>query len=188
MRGAICFLLAIVLIEHSHAVTVWAGPGGFDPSNGTTDAMNRIYAYTATESGVTPSQYSVDAHGLPKWLVSDRSGSTLFAASNPSQGAGAVASFRIAAGTAHLQFLSRALTNGSNVVHMALDTSERWLLAASYNGGSITVHPVASTGHVGAYTSITFHTGHGPDPSRQLSPHPHCIVVGPRGNDEVQAK
>src|SRR6266699_2416348 len=42
-----------------------------------------------------------------------------------------------------------------------------YLLAANYDGGSVSVHPVAADGSLGPRTDLVQHTGSGPDPERQ---------------------
>lgn len=62
--------------------------------------------------------------------------------------------------------------------HLAVDATGRTLLAANYREGFVAAIPLRPDGTLGAPTKIQ-HTGRGPDPKRQHTPHPHSVTVAP---------
>lgn len=55
----------------------------------------------------------------------------------------------------------------------------RYLLAANYGSGSVSVHPVGADGRLGARTDLVVLDGRGPDPRRQQGSHAHQVVHDP---------
>lgn len=78
-----------------------------------------------------------------------------------------------------LRALSSQLTGGADPCYLTTDRSGRFLLVANYSGGSVASFPILSDGGIGSAASFIQHTGRGPDPDRQASPHAHCIIPDP---------
>lgn len=108
------------------------------------------------------------------------SGTTVFAVEETS--AGRVHSFHLN-GTA-LSPLSTQDSGGADPCHLLILPSGRHLLAANYSTGSVSVHPVKSTGVLGSASDLVEFTGCGPVRGRQDSSHPHHITVRP-GTGEI---
>ena len=107
----------------------------------------------------------------PSYLVADPHLPVLYAVdelTDPS-----VASFAIA-DDGGLTELSRQSTGGGSPCHL-LRHPAGYLLAANYDGGSVSVHPIAADGTLGPRTDLVQHTGSGPDPERQQGPHAHEV-------------
>jgi 6-phosphogluconolactonase (cycloisomerase 2 family) len=66
-------------------------------------------------------------------------------------------------------------TKGSGPTHVSVHASGRYLLAANYNSGSVTVLPLSADGRIGAATDVVQHTGDTRDP------HAHQTVTDPSG-------
>lgn len=62
--------------------------------------------------------------------------------------------------------------------HIAIDATNRALLAANYGGGYVATMSIAADGTLGLPTIIQ-HTGHGPNPQRQEKPHVHSVTLSP---------
>ncbi|MEO6567649.1 MAG: lactonase family protein [Opitutaceae bacterium] len=62
--------------------------------------------------------------------------------------------------------------------HIAVDRTGHILLVAHFNGAFIAALPIEADGSVGK-PGITRHVGHGFDPVRQASPHPHSATISP---------
>ena len=91
---------------------------------------------------------------------------------------GGVAAFaRGADGT--LAPLGTASSGGAEPAHLTLDPSERFLVAGTYGGGSISVFALADDGALGERVAFVQHEGRGPDPERQASPHVHQLSFDP---------
>src|SRR6266511_4387922 len=75
-----------------------------------------------------------------------------------------------------LRELNRQPTGGAAPCHL-LRHPAGYLLAANYDGGSVSVHPIRPDGSLGARTDLVRHTGSGPDPERQAGPHAHEVKL-----------
>jgi 6-phosphogluconolactonase len=78
--------------------------------------------------------------------------------------------------------LGQQSTGGADPCHLALSPDGRWLLAANYTSGSVSVHPVEDGGSLGARTDLVQHRGTpGPQVDRQDGPHAHQVVFAGDG-------
>src|SRR6266511_1036638 len=75
-----------------------------------------------------------------------------------------------------LRELNRQPTGGAAPCHL-LRHPAGYLLAANYDGGSVSVHPIRPDGSLGARTDLVRHTGSGPDPERQAGPHANEVKL-----------
>jgi 6-phosphogluconolactonase len=74
-------------------------------------------------------------------------------------------------------------TGGRQPCHLAVTADGRFLLAANYSSGSVSVHPLDPDGAVGERTDLLDFDGHGPVTDRQEGPHAHMVMPGPTGPD-----
>ena len=115
----------------------------------------------------------------PTYLILSGDGRTLFAAcSSPSDGeAGdSVATFDVSDGG--LRLTSMRSTAGRSACHLTLSPDERFLYAANYDDGKLSVFPVAD-GKLGKRIQLIQHEGHGPNPDRQACAHVHFVQFHP---------
>jgi len=75
-------------------------------------------------------------------------------------------------------------TNGKDTTHLSVDSSGRYLLAASYTSGDFQVFPLALGGSIGTLSDNfqSVGNGTGPNPARQEGPHAHQILTDFSGN------
>jgi len=92
---------------------------------------------------------------------------------------GAVSAFSINRKTGDLKFLNQQPTRGAAPCHLIVDRSDKFVLAANYGGGNVSVFPILSDGRLGAMTDFVQHQGSGLDPKRQEAPHAHSINMAP---------
>jgi 6-phosphogluconolactonase len=69
--------------------------------------------------------------------------------------------------------------SGANTCFVSLDRSGDELLAASYDGASVSAYPLAKDGQIGPRSALVPFTGSGPNHERQQCPHPHAIYADP---------
>ena len=62
--------------------------------------------------------------------------------------------------------------------HLAVDATNRTLVAANYGDGYVAALAIQADGTLGA-PNIVQHTGHGPNPKRQDKPHVHSVTLSP---------
>ena len=101
--------------------------------------------------------------------------------SDPETGVGAVASYRVDGDRLVLESIHS--TEGNANCHLELSRDGRFLYAANYLSGSVTVMPIVD-GVVGEKIQIVAHEGKGPHPTRQEAAHTHQSTFRP-GADEL---
>lgn len=97
-------------------------------------------------------------------------------------GVGFVTSYRIQP-DGSLEKVSTQSTGGRGNTCAAFDRTGRFLLVTRYWDGGISVLPFdPDTGMIGTITARPDHSGKGPHPRRQATPHPHGIHGDPQSN------
>ena len=96
----------------------------------------------------------------------------------PADGKGGdIAAFTFNKQNGALTFLNRQLSGGDHPCHVEVDKTGKWVFAANYSSGTLTVLPVMPDGSLGAATTKIQHTGSGKDPQRQKGPHVHGNLI-----------
>jgi len=93
-----------------------------------------------------------------------------------------VSAFSINDTTGGLTLINRQSCGGDNPVHLALDATGRFLVAANYGSGTVVVLPVHADGSLGGRTDLVALKGElGPHRTEQAAPHPHHCPFDPTG-------
>lgn len=116
----------------------------------------------------------------PSFLTRHPSRPVLYAANELDTGT--VSAFAVAADGSLTELAVRA-TGGAHPCHVAVTADGRFLLAANYSSGSVSVHPLDAEGHPGERADLLTLDGRGPDPDRQEGPHAHMVAPDPDGPD-----
>lgn len=115
----------------------------------------------------------------PSFLMASADGSTLYAVHGDQDYASAYARDPQ---TGWLRSLGQAASGGVNVVHGALDSSERYFVVANYGTGSVAVLPVKDDGGLRDQVQcVTMPGTPGPHRAEQAVSHPHQVVFDPTG-------
>jgi 6-phosphogluconolactonase len=118
----------------------------------------------------------------PSFVVAPRDGKFLYAANEmqdfDAQKSGAVSAFAIEA-DGKLKLLNQLASRGADPAHITLDRTGKYLIAANYTGGNLTVFPIAQNGGLGQATDFVQHEGSSVNRERQEGPHPHQVVMSP---------
>jgi len=120
---------------------------------------------------------SVNAGANPSFLSMHPNGRVLYAV-NESEPTGAVSAFVIDRATGALTPLNEQPSGGGAPCYVSVDRSGRAALVANYAGGNVALLPIEANGAL-APAHVVQHTGKGPTPSRQESPHAHSIIPDP---------
>ena len=116
------------------------------------------------------------------WVTLSADSKHLYASgSDPETGVGAVADYHVEGDRLVLDGIHT--TAGNANCHLELSRDGRFLYAANYLSGSVTVLPLVD-GVVGDYIQIVAHEGKGPHPTRQEAPHTHQCTFRPE-HDEL---
>ncbi|MEI5101133.1 lactonase family protein [Streptomyces sp. PmtG] len=113
----------------------------------------------------------------PSYLVAHPSGRTLYCVNERTQGG--VTAVELSPDGAH-RVLGTRDTGGAGACHLSVHPSGRWLLSANYSSGNVAVHPIETSGALGARTDLVTHTQPPPGPGQQ-GPRAHQIVTAPDG-------
>jgi len=114
------------------------------------------------------------------FLASSNIGGTrlLFAGHQAAPKVGALSSYRIAP-SGDLTLINTVTMPDFDMVHLALDHTQRCIVAASYGSGKVLSVTIAPDGHLSAPVSQFQLSGSGPIASRQKSPHAHGVRISP---------
>jgi 6-phosphogluconolactonase len=90
--------------------------------------------------------------------------------------------FAIDSHSGELSLLNSQPTGGVWPCQASLDPTGRWLMAANYKSGSLTIFPVLPDGRLGPASDYVEHQGvPGPDQDRQDTAHAHMLKFDPTG-------
>jgi 6-phosphogluconolactonase len=92
---------------------------------------------------------------------------------------GAISSFEIDRKTGKLKFLNQVSTHGAGPCFVSLDKTNRFVLVANYDGGSVATFQIEPDGSLSVARGFVQHSGSGTDKERQEAPHAHWISTSP---------
>ncbi len=119
-----------------------------------------------------PSFVAIDSERRNLYAIDEVSG-------DDGQPTGAVSAFTIDGKTGELTFLNRQSTKSNGPCHLSVDNTGRYVLAANYKGGGVSMLPIEEGGRLGEASDYVQHHGSSVNPDRQKEPHPHSIFVDP---------
>jgi 6-phosphogluconolactonase len=90
---------------------------------------------------------------------------------------GAITAFSINRQTGGLSLLNQQPSLGGAPCYVTVDRTGKFVLAANYAGGSVSVLPVLRDGRLSKATALVQHHGSSLNSERQEGPHAHCIIL-----------
>src|SRR3954447_16229004 len=115
----------------------------------------------------------------PSFLAVDKAGRFLYSVHGDRSD---VTAYAIDRKTGHLRVIGRQPTGGYNPIHLALDTTGKFLFVTNYGTDSIAVFPVKPDGTLGPYPTLTAVKGTlGPHRTEQKNVRPHHNPLDPQG-------
>jgi 6-phosphogluconolactonase len=155
-------------------------------------ASKGIYAYLFDPGIGKLSSLGVAAESEdPSFLAVHPSGKFLYAVNEidhfGAQKSGAVSAFSIDTKTGKLTLLNQAATRGVGPCHVSLDKTGKFVLVATYDGGSIATFPIRDDGSLGEVAGFVQHYGSSVNKERQEAPHSHWIGVSPDNRFAIEA-
>ncbi len=162
-----------------------------------------IYLYEMDErTGELNERDVLETPTNPSWIYMSPSGTHLYSVDEIGNfhqtNSGAVSAYAIEPGTGRLRSLNTVSSEGSGPAHLSVHPSGRYVLAANYAGGTISVIPIRSDGSLGSATDVKHDHG---TPGKQMptdappgsfaisghdAPHPHMIRSDPHGRFVLQ--
>ena len=163
--------------------------GTYTDENGKSTGSKGIYAFSYdSASGHIASLGLATETTNPSWLAISPDRRFLYAVNEVQNykgpNSGGVSAFSIdrdknGRATGKLTFLNEVSSRGAGPCYVTVDHTGRFVLVANYDGGSVAIFPVQPDGKLGEASNFAQHTGHGPNPKRQESPHAHSIDLSP---------
>jgi 6-phosphogluconolactonase len=134
-------------------------------------------AHFDTDTGVlTKPQFLLEARE-PAYFIIHPDGRHLYTCNSGTPGG--VSAYAIDPHTGALTLLNRELAGGGDTSYLSLDRTNRFALAANYDGGNIAAFALEPDGSLGDWTAFVQHTGKSVNPQRQAHAYAHSIVVDP---------
>jgi 6-phosphogluconolactonase len=149
-----------------------------------------VYRFSGTTGKLTPLGLAA-ASDNPGFLAVDLTHRRLYAVNEignfEGRDTGSLSAYSIDPKSGRLHLLNRVDSGGSGPTHLAIDQTERWILAAHYGAGSVALFPIREDGSLGKAVAVLPHTGHSVDPGRQKEPHAHSVYFSPDNRFAVSA-
>lgn len=95
---------------------------------------------------------------------------------------GEIAAFSFNRQTGQLNFINQQLSGGDHPCYVAVDKTGKWVAAANYTSGSLSILPVKKNGGLDSAVTIVQHVGSSVNAERQKGPHTHSTVFSPDNN------
>lgn len=139
-----------------------------------------IYIYKLNiESGELMPHRTIENVVEPSYIAIDKNKKYLYAVNETAEyegkKSGAISAFAIDKKTGGLKFLNKVPSLGGAPCYITVSENERFVLAANYLGGNVSVFPIQKDGLIGASTDLQQNTGIGPNKIRQEAAHAHSI-------------
>ena len=150
----------------------------------TKQSSKGIYAYRfdATTGQLTSVGLAAESTD-PSFVAVHPNGKYLYAVNEISsfngQNSGAVSAFAVDRKSGTLKLLNQVSAHGAGPCYVSLDKTGKWVLIASYDGGSVATFAVQDDGSLSLVKGFVQHAGSSVDPQRQEGPHAHWIGVSP---------
>lgn len=90
-----------------------------------------------------------------------------------------VSAFAIDHVTGKLRLLNTVPASGTSTCFISMDKTGKYVMMANFGSGSVSLVRVKEDGSLGELTGFIQDVGHSVDPSIQMEPHPHSILVSP---------
>jgi 6-phosphogluconolactonase len=192
-----CFLLLTAIVAIPLTAHLW---GAGKPAReylvyfGTYTGKDSKGIYLSRFDAATGKLSPVELAGeteSPAFLTVDSGAHYLFAVNeiDTYKGAksGSVTAFSLDRHTGKLTALNTVASGGPGPCHLAVDRTDKNVLVANYNGGSVAVLPVKADGKLGEASAFKQHLGSSVNKERQEGPHAHCAVFSPDNRFAVVA-
>jgi 6-phosphogluconolactonase len=122
-----------------------------------------------TDSASNPSFVAIAPNGKFVYAVNETGGK------NP----GTVSSYAFDRSAGKLSFINQQPTGGDAPCHLAISKDNKWVTAANYSGGSLSVFPINKDGSLNSYSQFIQDEGSSVNKGRQEKAHVHETVFSP---------
>lgn len=173
------FLLALLLSAFSCVVTAQSYYLFIGTYTSTGSKGIYVYRFNA-QTGKTEWVSNTDSSANPSFLRVSPNGKYVYAVNEISrQQAGRVVSYAFDAANGQLRFLNQQSSGSENPCHLSVSKDGKWVAAANYTGGSLSIFPTNTDGTLQPFAQHIVHSGKGVNPQRQEKPHVHSAFFSP---------
>lgn len=116
----------------------------------------------------------------PSFLVPAYNGKRIYSVSETDDETASLFAYSFNSSNGSLQLINKQPTNGTAPCHVWVDSFDQLAITANYNGGSISIFPIATDGSL-QEAIVEKYEGGNPDSERQSCPHLHYIYSSPSG-------
>jgi len=134
----------------------------FNTTTGKADSVSMVASSNPSFLAVAPNQHWV-------YAVNENA--------NDKGKGGSVSAYAFDKQNGQLQFLNTQSSEGNHPCYVTVDQTGHWVIAGNYSSGNFAVLPILTNGGVAPASQVVQHTGHGPDTTRQQSPHVHATFL-----------
>lgn len=145
----------------------------------TSGASKGIYSFRFNEENGTATPLNEVEIENPSYLVPSADGKFVYAVSEFNDGRASANAFAFDKKQGTFRLLNTQKTNGEDPCYII--TNGKNVVTANYNGGSISVFPIAQNGSLLPAADLLKFKGSGIDKERQEKPHLHCVRITPDG-------
>lgn len=132
-------------------------------------------------SGEIESHHTMEGIRNPSYLTLSPSNEFLYAVNElkkfRGEKTGTVSAYNVDPGEKEFNFLNKRPTRGTDPCHVSMDKTGKYVLAANYGTGSISVFPTKEDGSLGKASEFIQHEGSSINQERQEGPHAHSIFL-----------
>lgn len=155
-------------------------------TNSTSEGIYRI-SFNPSLQTITLKE-SILGSENPSFITTNKTKTLLFSGEEVGgSNGGKVSSYRWDASSSYFKKVNSVHTLGEHTCVVALDKSEKFLLAGNYSGGNIAVFSVDEKGQLSEAIQVIQHHGKSKNIDRQEKPHIHDIVFHPNGKQVLVA-
>lgn len=138
-----------------------------------------VYGFN-TGTGELYFKSSLSGVDNPSYLAIGTDGKQVYTV-NELRDKGGVSAYDYDAASGKLTFLNRVYSGGTSPAYIATDPLHHALYVANYGNGSLSVIPIQADGSLGEPQQTIQFEGSSVHPSRQRTPHVHCVIPSPDG-------
>lgn len=165
-----CILVSCMEKKSEYLLLVGSYAGASEPGIS-------LYRFNADEGTVAFVKAFSDIQD-PSYQAVSRDGRFVYSVSETAEPDAKLCAYSLDRNTGELSFLNEQKTAGSAPCYVWVDSQRRIAVTANYNGGSISVFPIAADGSLQP-AQVYAYEGGTPGSVRQSAPHLHCVYASP---------
>ncbi len=138
-----------------------------------------VYKFNPNKGLITPvSNIKTDN---PSYLAISKDEKYVYSVNESGEDKSTVSAFSFDKVKGELHLVNSQPSGGADPAYISIDSSGKWVIAANYSGGNISVFKTGDGGALQPAAQVLAHEGYGVNVTRQEQPHPHSASFSPDG-------